>query len=336
MLLTPPGAAALAVLRLAGPGVADFLRRHVSKSPQPGMMAHATLFDGARIMDDPIVVRVEDDVVDLNLHGGAWIVRNAIDLAERRGFGRVEGDQRTYDADDEIQQEILQWLPQARTELAIRALLAQPAAWKNKTRPRDELLADRALHWLLNPPCVTIVGAANVGKSTLANQLFAQERSITADVPGTTRDWVGQIANIDGLAVMLIDTPGLRVTDDAIERAAIDIAGRQIASADMVILVLDAARPMDDEQRALLSRFAGAQLVVNRVDLPHAWGVASVDACRTIATTGHGVDDLRLAIQRKFGCADFDESLQRIWTQRQRQIVERVSLQSDGCLDDAH
>ena len=56
---------------------------------------------------------------------------------------------------------------------------------------------------------VAIVGPPNVGKSTLANRLFGQARSITADQPGTTRDWVGGVADIVGLAVTLVDTPGV-------------------------------------------------------------------------------------------------------------------------------
>ena len=106
---------------------------------------------------------------------------------------------------DPLEQEVLMSLPLARTELTLRMLLAQPAAWDRLiARPpakaeTENILADRALHWLLHPPRVAIVGAANVGKSTLANQLFGQQRSITVDLPGTTRDWVGETANLDGL-----------------------------------------------------------------------------------------------------------------------------------------
>src|SRR5206468_1554210 len=124
------------------------------------------------------------------------------------------------DAQTQFEREMLAHLPLARTELAVRTLLAQPAAWQREKCKTmlSAILGDVALHHLLHPPRVAIIGSANVGKSTIANQLFGQERSITADLEGTTRDWVGEIANIDGLAVMLIDTPGIRQTSDAIER----------------------------------------------------------------------------------------------------------------------
>ena len=145
---------------------------------------------------------------------------------------------------------------------------------------------DRSLWFLLHPPQVAIVGAANVGKSTLANQLFAQERSITADIPGTTRDWVGEIANLDGLPVMLIDTPGIRATDDAIEQQAIATSGAIITASELIVLVLDASRPLVGEQRALIERWPDAVRVINQVDRAHQWDVSSISSINTIATQG--------------------------------------------------
>src|SRR5690606_3480586 len=100
------------------------------------------------------------------------------------------------------------------------------------------MLDDASLRNLLRLPRVAIIGTPNVGKSTLANQLFAQERSITADLPGTTRDWIGEIANIDGLAVMLVDTPGQGQPRDPVEAAAVDASIHQIDASDLIVLVL--------------------------------------------------------------------------------------------------
>ena len=85
-------------------------------------------------------------------------------------------------------------------------LLNQPAAWRKGIDPAA-MLKDMTLWRLLHPPKIAIVGEPNVGESTLANRLFGQQRSITADVPGTTRDWVGEMADIGGLAAMLIEYP---------------------------------------------------------------------------------------------------------------------------------
>jgi tRNA modification GTPase len=178
------------------------------------------------------------------------------------------------------------------------------------------------LHWLLRPPRVAIVGVPNVGKSTLANQLFGAERVITADVPGTTRDWVGEIANLDGLAVMLVDTPGRRASDDAIEREAIDRSTEQITAADLVVLVLDPTQLRKPGQAELERMFPAALRVVNKSDRAGLWESAAT-AIRTVATTGVGVDALRAAIRCRFLGADtFDLAQARWWTERQRRVLE--------------
>ena len=200
-----------------------------------------------------------------------------------------------------IESEVLAHLPLARTELAVRVLLAQPAAWdrllkqiEDRAIEREQLKAivdDPSLRYLLNPPRVAIVGAANVGKSTLANQLFAQERSITADLPGTTRDWVGEIANIDGLAVLLVDTPGIRETHDAIEKTAIERSQVEVKQADLVVLVLDVSMPLEPEQAPLINALPKAIRVLNKSDRVSTWGKA-IAGIPTVGTTGEGVDEL--------------------------------------------
>jgi small GTP-binding protein len=312
IVLTPPGKAAIAVVRLVGE-TAEFLARHFSRPVPPGRPVHGNLTDGDRIIDDPVAV-VHAGGVDLSLHGGPWVVRQVLELASRNGFEIVHPLQpplplEAVDGDDEIEREMLAHLPLARTEMALRLLLAQRAAWRrlsSQSSPGAPGLSpqsypDPSLWWLLHPPRVAIVGAPNVGKSTLANQLFAQERSITADQPGTTRDWVEEIADVDGLAVRLTDTPGLRESADPIEQAAITASGGQIQSADLIVLVVDATQPLE-EQRRWTGRYPQALVVRNKCD--QAVDMRAIDVAKphihTIATNGDGVDHLRQTIRRRF------------------------------------
>jgi small GTP-binding protein len=337
-LLTPPGAAAIAVVRLVGDGVADFLRAHFSKPVAAGRCVHGTLTDGPRVLDDPVVVVSADGrVADLNLHGGSWVVRSVLELARRSGFVVSETPglplpADAVDAETEVGREILQYLPMATTELAVRALLAQEAAWERLRQSKIDaadvaaMLADRILYRLLHPPRVAIVGVPNVGKSTLANRLFAQERSITADLPGTTRDWVGEIANVDGLAVMLVDTPGLREAIDPIERDAIQRSSEVVAAADLVVLVLDPTQPREPAQAALERAYPDALRVVNKSDRARTW-VASGAVMRTVATTGEGIDVLRDAVRQRFvGPMPIDTDRPRCWTARQREWLRTTFL----------
>ncbi len=327
MLMTPGGSGAIAVVRLAGEGVGEFLRRHFSRPAKEGRAVHGELSDAGRVIDDPVVAVGEGGrFADLSLHGGAWIVRSVLELAGREGFevvgngGKIPLDM--MEGGSLLEREAMAALPLARTTLAMRVLLGQVEAWgkMDDAVGVEEVLRDRSLWWLLHPPRVAIVGAANVGKSTLANQLFAQERSITADVAGTTRDWVGEIANVEGLAVMLVDTPGMRETEDPIERVAIENSKGEIGRADLVVLVLDATRPVEGEQQALLDAFPGAMRVINKCDVGE---MAGVEGMRVIAKRGEGVEELRRGILRYFGCEGMRVDQARWWTERQRRILRR-------------
>jgi tRNA modification GTPase len=298
-----------------------------------GRAVHGELRNGERVIDDPIVAWIAEDIADVNMHGGPWVVKAVCDLARRSGFEIADAPHfpladGAVDAEDALEQEILTHLPLATTELAIRVLLDQRRAWRRNFRRllnAKRILRDRSLWWLLHPPRVAIVGAANVGKSTLANQLFAQERSITADVPGTTRDWVGETANIDGLAVTLIDTPGVRVTPDEIERAAIDKSQAVVGQADLVIVVLDATRMEDAEQQTLLASQPHSIVVLNKVDRAKP-PTRDLCAISTVATSGAGVPTLRREIRRLFGCLSVHLGRPRWWTNRQCTMLTEQHL----------
>lgn len=333
ILLTPPGSAAIAVVRLAGPAVGDFLRLHFSKPAKLGHCVHGELRDGGRVIDDAVVVLVKQNTADLNLHGGIWVLQSALDLAHRAGFQIIERPpiplpDDAVDAASLLEAEVLAYLPMARTDFGVRVLLAQKQAWDDlRSRPISpkrvrQILADRTLDCLLHPRRVAIVGAANVGKSTLANQLFARERSITADAPGTTRDWVGEMANIDGVPVMLLDTPGMRATDDPIEAEAIRRSGREIECADATVLVIDASRTLEPEQKELVEQFPNAIRVLNKVDKNFGWDLDQIPAIKTVATLGEGIDALRRGIVAELcGQASIEIQRPRCWTERQRAIL---------------
>src|SRR4051794_27958786 len=91
LLLTPPGGAAIAVVRLDGPGVAAFLAAHFSRPAAEGRCVHGYLADAGNVIDDPVIVlHPGGTTADVNLHGGPWVIRATLDLARRAGFDVVE------------------------------------------------------------------------------------------------------------------------------------------------------------------------------------------------------------------------------------------------------
>jgi tRNA modification GTPase len=141
---------------------------------------------------------------------------------------------------------------------------------------------------------VAILGRPNVGKSTLLNALLAEERSIVAATPGTTRDTVEEVAAVAGVPVRLIDTAGLRPPGDEVEAEGVRRAEAAARRADLVILVLDRASPLSDEDRSLLSRdWSVPRIIVrNKSDLENRLGPME-GALDISARDGAGLDSLR-------------------------------------------
>lgn len=126
---------------------------------------------------------------------------------------------------------------------------------------------------------VVLCGKPNVGKSSLLNALLKQQRAIVTDIAGTTRDVLEESAQIKGIPFVLVDTAGILEPRDLIEEEAVKRSHRSIESADLVLLVLDVSRPLSDEDRLLLEKTKGYDvlIVLNKTDLPIVIDAASLE-----------------------------------------------------------
>jgi tRNA modification GTPase len=141
---------------------------------------------------------------------------------------------------------------------------------------------------------LAIVGEPNAGKSSLFNRLLDRDRAIVTAKAGTTRDLISEKLSIDGIPVELIDTAGLRFSDDEAESLGIQKSRETLATADLVLLVTDASRALSREEQEILRSLEGRPhlLVTNKCDLASVNGAGIL----TSALTGEGVDGLRAAI----------------------------------------
>jgi len=148
---------------------------------------------------------------------------------------------------------------------------------------------------------IVLAGSPNTGKSSLLNALLREKRAIVTSVAGTTRDVLREDLNLNGLPVQLIDTAGLRDSADEVERIGIDRAREELDKADVVLMVVDSARKLDEEEKALLQRSAEAPVIaLNKSDLESVVteeelkGIApNAVIVHTSALTGEGVESLR-------------------------------------------
>ena len=180
---------------------------------------------------------------------------------------------------------------------------------------------------------MAIVGRPNAGKSSLLNALSGQDSAIVTDIPGTTRDVLREMIDLDGIPVHVADTAGIRETDDVIEAEGVRRAREALAEADIVLLVEDARAP-DDEAAALYRELPVHATVIrvdNKVDLlpPDAARPAAPDRVWISAKTGEGLASLRSRIREAVGATDRAEGS---FSARQRHVdaLKRASTHLDS------
>jgi len=147
---------------------------------------------------------------------------------------------------------------------------------------------------------LAIVGRPNVGKSSLFNRLLEQDRAIVTAIPGTTRDLVSEVAAIRGIPVKLVDTAGIRPSEELVESLGIERSFQAMADADVTLVVIDLSTPVEPQDHKLIERAKSqgrALIVGNKSDLVRRAQLPE-GAIAVSALTGAGIEDLREAIFR--------------------------------------
>jgi tRNA modification GTPase len=173
---------------------------------------------------------------------------------------------------------------------------------------------------------VAIVGAPNVGKSSLFNALLNANRAIVTAVPGTTRDLVTERADIKGMSIALIDTAGIRDTGDEVEREGVARARRVVEVADLLIVVLDRSRPPSREDDAILAATASRPRVVvlNKSDLPARAENIKGAALEVSTKTSVGLDALAEQMVASLGSGDDARDQPRVTNIRHIALLEHT------------
>ncbi|MCE5285262.1 MAG: tRNA uridine-5-carboxymethylaminomethyl(34) synthesis GTPase MnmE [Pelosinus sp.] len=125
-----------------------------------------------------------------------------------------------------------------------------------------------------------IIGRPNVGKSSLLNALLREKRAIVTDIPGTTRDVIEEYVNIKGIPLKIIDTAGIRETNDLVEKIGVEKARELVNSADLILVLLDASAALTLEDQEILSMLSErpAMVLINKTDLPPQLDFAEVQS----------------------------------------------------------
>lgn len=153
---------------------------------------------------------------------------------------------------------------------------------------------------------LALIGRPNVGKSSIFNALLGKERAIVTHLPGTTRDTLNESFSINGIPVELIDTAGLRETEDLVEKIGVERTKSAISDADFAVAVVEANSPLSAEEEELLIQFPINLFVVNKSDLgvhfskeAENFSAKKAPVIYTSAVTGEGIDELKQAIYQQ-------------------------------------
>ncbi|MCC7145655.1 MAG: 50S ribosome-binding GTPase [Phycisphaeraceae bacterium] len=319
VLATAPNPGAVAIIHVVGPATRQVISQLTGRQTWTPGRLYLSDFAG---IDQGLAVLFDDQSAQITPHGGPRVGQKI--LAQLAQYGAppagdpVDAALLFPEAESDLEADMLWTLAQAHSPAAVDLLLAQPPLWQawlaedpQMRRALPDILGDSAV-WerLLNPPTVVVAGLPNVGKSTLTNRLLGRSASLVADLPGTTRDWVGGLIEIHGLALHWIDTPGLRVSPDPLEQAAIAAAGQVLSQADVLIALRDpsAAWPEPDALPRVPDLW-----VLNKMDLlkNQPPGRQRLHDLAISSLTGQGLDLLEEKIAAALGWPD--QPVAQLW-----------------------
>jgi tRNA modification GTPase len=205
------------------------------------------------------------------------LIRAKTDRAMNVALGQMEG--RLSKLIQRLRQEILETLAHVEVnidypeyddveEMTHSMLIEKAAFVKNEI---EKLLQTSQQGKILREGLSTvIVGRPNVGKSSLLNSLIHENKAIVTDIPGTTRDVIEEYVNVRGVPLRLVDTAGIRETEDIVERIGVEKSRQVLKKADLILLVLNYSEALSKEDEQLFEAVSGMDVIVivNKTDLP--------------------------------------------------------------------
>ncbi len=185
---------------------------------------------------------------------------------------------------------------------------------------------------------LAIVGKPNVGKSSLLNALLREKRAIVTDIAGTTRDVIEEYINLDGIPVKVIDTAGIRETEDVVERIGVERSKEKLEEADLVLLVLDTSRELDQEDKDIIESVKDKKciLILNKIDLE--WRIKEdilgsfENVIKISAKEEIGLDGLKQTIKDLFFNGKIDAESLIISNSRHKQALYRALENAENAL----
>lgn len=269
--------------------------RHGARLANPGEFTQRAFVNGR------IDLAQAEAVMDVIQAKSAQGLTSAVSQLEGR-LSRVVGDMRLHLTDFITRLEVTVDYPEEDLEEIEVPDIA--GAIRDMERRLDDMLAEsKSGRMMRDGVMAAIAGTPNAGKSSLLNRFLETERAIVTDVPGTTRDVIEEWITIQGVPICLVDTAGIRSTDDTVEQIGVRRAKEYMDRADIILVVVDQSRPLQEEDRQILETAGGRQalIVLNKEDLQPAFATEELQSyglplLSISASTGAGMGELKDAM----------------------------------------
>lgn len=330
-IATPAHNSGIGIIRISGNEaiyIADKIFKSVKEKKLVNQKTHTMhyghIMEGKTIIDEVLISVMKapntftrEDVVEINCHGGAIVLRKVLELVISNGASLAEPGEFTKRAFlngriDLSQAEAVIDIINAKTEMALKSHVNQLDGFISKKviEIREEIiqliahieanidypeydideLEDTNIINTINKIIVetmkllksadngkiisegiktVIVGKPNVGKSSLLNAVLREQRAIVTEVAGTTRDTLEEFVNVNGISLNIIDTAGIRETNDIVESIGVEKSIKNVKDADLILFVMDASQRIDEEDLEIVRLMEGKQIItiLNKIDL---------------------------------------------------------------------
>ena len=319
-----------------------------------------------------------ENLVEVNCHGGILAVKKTLECIVSAGAKEVHwkelaGRPLSNNKIDLIQEEALLEIPRAKTKLGVKVLLDQYngalSSFIQETvrqvekcdnnreqlnvinnKIKDTLTTTAFGCAITSPQKLIITGKPNVGKSTLINALLKEDRLITHEEPGTTRDAIDEMISIDNIPITIIDTAGIRDTDHEVEKLGVLESKKQLREADKIIIVFDSSKPAEKEDREIVKFIEELELqktdknisifpVLNKADLPCKLDLKALvgetfkQICQVSALNGDGLSTLEENLISEFKeFTKYTPERPIVFTRRQQECLYKALHISEQCI----